>query len=191
LRIDVDSAAAASGVHDALVLVRESWGAQVMARMWGLGISRPDAEHIYRTNDTCRLQAAVLSTEADNGGADEFKEKVARLNGDSAQLRTVADLPDTTVRFIPGLAPLPICRRRVDEDRAGFTLYPPLMLDHGGNNIYVRELHARDTLILAEHPERPIWLLTKAPSVGSPLRFERISLDSMRREWQLDSPGPP
>jgi hypothetical protein len=191
LRIDVDSAAAANGVHDALVLVRESWGAQIMARMWSLGISRPDAEHIYRTNDTCRLQATVLGTETDNGNADEFKAKVARLNGDSAQLRTIQDLPDTTVRFIPGLAPLPLCLRRLDEDRSGFTLYPPLMLDHGGNNIYVRELHARDTLIMAEYPGKPIWLLTKTPSVGSPLRFEKVSIDSMHREWALDRPGTP
>ena len=95
-------------------------------------------------------------------------------------------LPDTTVRFVPGGPRVPTCRRRIDEDRSGFTLYPPFLLDHGGGNIYVRDLHGLDSLVLAAHPGMPVWLLTKALPIGSPLRFERISTDSMFREWHQE-----
>ena len=105
---------------------------------------------------------------------------------DSAHVAGDRSLPDTTVRFVPGGPRAPICQRRVDEDRSGFTLYPPFLLDHGGGNVYLRDLHARDSLVLGQYPGRPVWLLTKAPPVGSPLRFERVPVDSMLREWKED-----
>jgi hypothetical protein len=188
MRLSVEDAAAANGVHDAVVLVRESWGAQMMARMWGFGVSRMDAEHLYRTNDACRMQTAIVATDADNGNGAELQRRLAPFVGDSARLVTFADLPDTTVRFLPGERPTGYCQRRVAEDRVGFALYPPFLLVRDGN-IYVHDLHARDSLVLAEHPGMDLWLLTKAPVVGSPFRFEHVSIDSMRREWALDQPG--
>ena len=185
MRVDIEQSAAAAGVHNALVMVRESWGAQMMARMWGLGVSRMDAEHIYRTNDACHMQVAIIATEADNGGPAELTRRLAEYQSDSAQLVRIPDLPDTTVRFTPGSILTQRCMRRLAEDRNGFTLYPPFLLVRDGNT-YVRELHGRDSLILAEHPGKEVWLLTKAPVVGSPFQFVRVSLDSMRAEWQKD-----
>ena len=186
MRLDIEQSAAASGVHNALVLVRESWGAQMMARMWGLGVSRTDAEHMYRTNDACNMEMAIVATDADHGTAAGLNLRLAGYQGDSAKLVTVADLPDTTVRFVPGSPLTQRCVRRLAEDRVGFTLYPPFLLVRGDGNTYVRDLHGRDSLILAEHPGQAIWLLTKAPMVGSPFRFERVSVDSMLAEWKKD-----
>ncbi len=183
MRLDVDEAAAASGVHDAVVLVRESWGGQMMARMWGLGVSRMDAEHLYRTNDACRMQSAIDATDRDNGRADELQRRLGEYQADSTRLVTLATLPDTTVRFMPGQILTDECRRRLTEDQAGFALYPPFLLAHGGGNIYVRDLHARDSLVVAEHPGKEIWIVTKAPVVGSVYRFERVSVDSMLADW--------
>lgn len=183
MRLDIEGAAAASGVHNAVVLVRESWGAQIMSRLWGLGVSRMDAEHLYRTNDACRMESAIVAVDRSGGGAAALMAQLAASQGDSARLVTIPALPDTTVRFLPGGQLTTRCVRRMIEDRAGFTLYPPFLLVHDGN-IYVHDLHARDSLILAEHPGRPVWLLTKATAVGSPLRFERVSIDSMHAEWQ-------
>ena len=183
MRLDIEGAAAAAGVHDAVVLVRESWGAQIMSRLWGLGVSRMDAEHIYRTNDACRIESAIVAVDRSGGGAAALNAQLAPGQGDSARLVTVPALPDTTVRFLPGEQLTTRCVRRMIEDRAGFTLYPPFLLVRDGNT-YVHDLHARDSLILAEHPGRPVWLLTKATTVGSPLRFERVSIDSMHAEWQ-------
>jgi len=47
-------------------------------------------------------------------------------------------------------------------------------------------LHARDSLVISAYPGKEIWLLTKAPFVGSPFRFERVSRDSMLAEWKKD-----
>ena len=78
------------------------------------------------------------------------------------------------------------CVRRIEEDRAGFTLFPPLLLDEGSaDNIYLRDLHGLDSLELSRYPGRPVWLLLKDPAVGSPLRFLPVDADSMRREWLL------
>ncbi|MGH7592599.1 MAG: hypothetical protein ACRELE_01905, partial [Gemmatimonadales bacterium] len=186
MRFDVDQLAAANGVHQSVVLVRESWGAQLMARMWALGVSRTDAEHLYRTNDACRLELLISATEQARGGAADLARRLTPFRSDSAHVAGDHTLPDTTVRFVPGGPRAPICQRRVAEDRTGFTLYPPFLLDHGGGNIYLRDLHARDSLVLALHPGMPVWLLTKALPIGSPLRFERLSADSLRHEWQQD-----
>jgi hypothetical protein len=186
MRFDVDQLAAANGVRDAVVLVRESWGGQMVARMWGLGVTRVDADHIYRTNDACRLEGAISAVEHDNGGAAELRQRIDAFHADSARLITVTNLPDTTVRFLPGESLTPLCGRRIAEDLAGFTLYTPFLLRNGGSNLYVRDLHARDSLVLAQHPGKPVWLVTEGNRLGSPLHFERVSTDSMRREWEKD-----
>ena len=149
-------------------------------------MTRTDAELIYRTVDACQLQSAIDSVERHQGGAVELKRIIAPYARDSALLRGDHTLPDTTARFLPGAPRTAKCLRRMTEDRDGSTLFVPLLLDHGGGNVYVRDLHASDSLVMAEHPGKTIWLLTKSPAIGSPLRFERVSLDSMRREWELD-----
>jgi len=183
MRLDIEGAAAASGVHNAIVFVRESWGAQMLARMWGLGVKRMDAEHIYRANDACRMESAIVAVDHDGGGLAALTARLAMGQGDSARLVAIPTMPDTTVRFLPGEQLTMRCVRRMIEDRAGFVGYPAFLLVHDGN-IYVRDLHARDSLILADYPGRPVWLLTEATTVGSPLHFERVSLDSMHAEWQ-------
>ncbi len=184
MRLDIEGAAAASGVHNAIVFVRESWGAQMMSRMWGLGVNRMEAEHLYRTNDACRIESAIAAADHAGGDGATLMQHLAGYAVDSAKLVTVPTLPDTTVRFLPGSSLTPRCVRRIVEDQAGFALYPPFLLVRDGN-VYVHDLHARDSLVLAEHPGKEIWLLTKSPKVGSPLRFERVKPDSMRAEWQL------
>jgi hypothetical protein len=191
MRFDVPRLAQEHGVHDAVVLVRESWGAQILARMWGLGVSRTDAERIYVTTDACRMQTAIIATEQDRGDATELKRRLAAEPSDSARLVAVRSMPDTSARFVPGRPLTNLCLRRLTEDQAGFTLYPPFMLVRGDGNVYLRDLHARDSLVLAAYAGRPVWLVTKAPAVDSPLRFERVSVDSMRHEWALDQPVPP
>jgi hypothetical protein len=59
------------------------------------------------------------------------------------------------------------------------------MLAHGEGNVYLRDLHARDTVMLAQMRARPVWLLTEAPEIGGRLRFQRVSLDSMQSDWSM------
>jgi hypothetical protein len=181
MRFDIDKQAAEHGVHDATVLVRESWGAQMVARMWGLGVTRTNTEHIYRSYDACRLELLIDATERDHGNAAELAQRLAPFHGDSARLLTDRSLPDTTVRFVRDGPRDPVCMRRIAEDRGGFTTYPSFLLARGGGNTYLRDLHALDSLVI--RPGRPIWLLTQDPRVGGDLRWEPVRPDSMGREW--------
>lgn len=184
MRLNADSVAAAQGVRGAIVLVRESWGAQVIARMWGVGVSRVEAERFYRTADLCRLDEALRTVETSGGGADAFRALAVPLQADSSQLVSLTISTDSTGRVRRGSTLTPSCTRRLIEDRAGFTTFPPLLLAGKGDNRFVRDLHARDTLLLAADGDRPIWLLTQAPEVGGALRFMPVKLDSARAEWR-------
>lgn len=189
LRLDVDAAARAQGVSGALVLVREIWGAQVIARLWGLGVSRVDAEAYYRTTDLCRLDEAVAGVERNGGGAKALNQVVSPWLADSGRLVPLRLASDTIGRVLRGTTLTPRCIRRVLEVQAGYTLLAPLLLARGGGNRYVRDLHARDSLLLSGDAAQPTWLLTRSPEGGG-FRFERLKLDSARAEWRADARMP-
>ncbi len=184
MRLDAPAAARQAGVHDALVLVRESWGAQLVARLWALGVSRPETEHVYRSTDACQLDSVIAMVEREHGDSATLHRALLPLTGDSARLITIRDLPDTTVRFLPGTTLRPACVRRLLEDRAGFTIYPPFLLAHGDSNLYRRDLHADDSILVDEYPDRPLWLITESPELGGGFRLLPVSRDSMEREWR-------
>jgi hypothetical protein len=184
MRLDPTPVLQAAGVPEgATVLVRESWGAQVIARMWGLGVSRVAAEQYYRTADLCRLDEVVSRVEAEGGGASRVAREVAVLQADSTRLVSLTVSPDSTARMIPRSTLAPACARRVMEDRAGFTVLATVLVARGGRVQYARDLHARSAPLLEATPGQPSWLLTQAPEVGGGLRVERINLDSARAEW--------
>jgi len=185
MRLDAAGAAARAGIHDAVILARESWGAQLIARMWGLGVSRTEAEQIYRTTDSCMLDGAIEITERDGGGATALRERVAPLRADSTRLVTPQLSPDTTLRGLPGTEWSGRCVRRIVEDRAGSTVYAPLLNADAGDNIYVRDLHGRNRLLPDSLRARAWWLLIQDPAPGSPLRFTLVDRDSARAEWLL------
>ncbi len=148
-------------------------------------MTRPETEHIYRSTDACELDSVITAVEQDHGDTAEVERRLRPLVADSARLVVIHDLPDTTVRFLPGSTLRPECVRRLMEDRGGFTVYPPLLLARGDSNLYLRDLHADDSVLLREFPRRPLWLLTEDPKVGGGLRFSRVSPDSMAREWPM------
>jgi len=191
MRFDVDALARQAGVRGALVFARESWGAQLVVRMWALGVSRVDAERIYRKSDACKLELLLGKVEQGGGGADEVLHGVESFRGDSAKLVRLRNTPDSTWGILPGTQLAPRCVRRIVEDRNGFTAFSPLLLAGKDGNSYVRELHARDTLLLNAAPGRPLFLLTQEPTVGGALRFVPFSLDSARAAWITEAAETP
>lgn len=184
MRHDYLAPAESAGVEGALIFVRESWGSQVIARLWGLGVSRSDTEGLYRTVDTCILDGAVSELESEGFRGEAAAARLRPLARDS--LRVVASTlsPDNTERMLPGTAYPPDCQRRLVEDRGGYTFLAPLLARDPGSNVYARELHARDTLLLRRFSNRPVYLLRAAsPAVGAALVLERLPLDSARAEW--------
>jgi hypothetical protein len=183
-RHDYLAPAADAGIEGALIFVRESWGAQVIARLYALGVSRTDAEGLYRTVDTCLLEGAISGLEGGEVRGAGAMEQLRPLTRDSLRLVISTLSPDGTERVLPGTEYSTTCQRRLLEDRAGYAFFAPLLARDMGTNIYARDLHARDTLLLKRYEGRRVYMLRATSSeIGAPLILEPVSLDSARAEW--------
>ncbi len=187
MRVDYAQAAERAGVRNALVFVRESWGAQLLVRLWALDVARPLAETLYRHTDSCNLETEITDLEQRGvRGAAAEQQLTALLARDSAFAIQSALSPDPTERVRPGVRYSAVCLRRIEQDRAGFLHYVPLRLITTGGNVYARDLHARDSLLLVEYPERPVYLLTRAGiRVDDAPLFIPLQRDSLVAAWRM------
>jgi hypothetical protein len=182
MRWDADAAARDAGVRRGLVFVRESWGSQLVARLWALGLTRGQTERLYTRVDACLLEQGIERLERQGVRGQAAADAFAPLMRDSLRLVASTLSPDASERVLPGSRYVPRCLERIGDDRRGFTLLTPLLLAGADSTLYARDLHEKDTLLLAEHPDREVWLLRPADSVsGSVPRFERVSRDSVLR----------
>ena len=184
MRWDVDAAARSAGVRDAIVFVRESWGAQLMVRLWARDLSHADAQTLYRFVDACALERGLDSLERTGGRDSVARAVMLPLLADSARVIRSPFSADSTERFLPGASYGPRCVRRIEEDRAGFTVYLPFIVANGDDVVYARDLHARDSVLLARFPSRAVYLVRPASdSNGALPEFWRLSRDSLRAAW--------
>jgi hypothetical protein len=180
MRWDADAAARDAGVRGGLVFVRESWGSQLVARLWALGLTRAQTERLYARVDACLLEQGLGRLEQQGIRGQAAADAFAPLMRDSMRVVPSTLSPDASERVLPGARYIPRCLQRIADDRRGFTLLTPLVLAGSDGTLYARDLHERDTLLLAEHPEREVWLLRPADSSsGAVPRFERIDRDSL------------
>jgi hypothetical protein len=187
LRHDYVAPAREARVTNAVIFVRESWGSQLVARLWALGVPRSETELLYRTVDACALDEAVAHLE--RGGVRDAAawRALSPLMADSARVEPSPWSPDRSERYLPGHAYSPTCRTRVMEDRAGFTLLAPLLVEDWGGNVYARDLHVHNEQFVARYPGRPWYLLRPADAEsGTPPRLYPIDPDSARRDWSGD-----
>jgi hypothetical protein len=185
LRRDADSAATSAHVDHALVFVRESWGAQLIARLWALDISRSETEMLYRSIDACMLEHRLDSLESGNVRGAAAYEQLRLLLPDSARLAKSPFSPDSSERYLPGYPYSPGCAARIDSDRQGFTVLMPLLLARHGDNVYARDLGARDSLLVREYPTRALYLLRpQSAEIGAEPHFYALSRDSLTRAWE-------
>ncbi|MBL8989387.1 MAG: hypothetical protein JNJ80_24135 [Gemmatimonadetes bacterium] len=172
MRVDPDREAEAAGVRDAVVFVRESWGAQLLARMWSLGVSKPAAERFYRNIDSCVLDRALLAIERGERPGPAAAQ-LEPLQADSARLVRSPFSPDTSERVLNGAKYERRCVDRINEDRAGFTILAPWLLSRRTDILFVRDLAERNASLLARYPGRQAFRVSQPPdSVG--FRWERI-----------------
>jgi hypothetical protein len=186
MRVDYARAAERAGVRNALVFVRESWGAQLVARLWGLGVSRAKTESIYRGTDACDLELEVSSLEREGVRGTAAEQRLAVLLArDSSLVEKSTLTPDPTERVRPGAVYAPVCIQRIEDDRAGFLHYAPLRLVTTGGNLYARDLHARDSLLLAQFDGRPVYLMKRSGTrVDAPLEYLPLRRDSLLAAWR-------
>jgi hypothetical protein len=192
MRWDADSAAEASGVRDGLVFVRESWGAQVIASLWELGVPRSESQWLYRSTDLCALDEESRALAARGVRGRALLDSLVPLTAQAASLVAMPFTRDSTARYLPGKTYTAHCRARLEDDRAGFTLLAPLVprsAASGGRTLYLRDLHARDTLLLERYPGRRVYLLRPpSPREGDMPRFYPASRDSIWRAARAERP---
>jgi len=176
LRWDVDRAVRAEGIHDAVILVQESWGAQLLARLWALGVPKGDAERIYRNVDACRLENTITDLET-----AEPKDPLPVLQAamaDSASLVPSTLSPDRTERMLPTARYGLRCQLRLLEDQGGVTLLAPHLLSRRSDLLFARNLHARNAGLVARYPDRAVYLLYQPLDAPTP-RFRPLDRDSI------------
>ena len=189
-RYPVAEAAAAAGARNALVLVRESWGAQLVVRMWGLGVPASTEEFVYWRTDMCAMTETVRALERAGLRDSAAAAALMALTADSSRVVDAVLSIDKTERVLPGSGYTPYCRARLAEDARGFTLYAPLILEDRTGNIYVHDQHERDTLMLARYPDRPVFLYAPADTMqGTAPRFVPVRRDSLFADWGLAGAG--
>jgi hypothetical protein len=185
MRWNADSAVAAAGLGDsALVLVRESWGAQLAVRLWGRGLSRTDAEKTYANVDACRLEETLTALERAGIRGEEAKARLQPVLADSTLLEPMPFSQDRSARWQAGLPYTSRCAARLWDDSRGFTLYTPLINARASGVVFARDLHDRNAVLLDRFPARALWLLKPVnDAVGAPLRFYPVDRDSLVRAW--------
>jgi hypothetical protein len=173
MRVQPELAARAADVDSALVLVQESWGAQLVVRMWEAGVSRSDAEVLYRTIDACQLELGLRAGAAVGARGDALVARLRPLAGDSARLVPSDRSPDFTEKILPGFPYAPECEERIADDRRGFLHLAPWRLADD-SNVYARWLPGREAEIASAFPGRAVYRVRRAgPDVGAPLVWER------------------
>jgi hypothetical protein len=191
MRWDYDALASRAGAARSVILVRESWGAQVIDRLWALGVSRSLTEVLYRHVDTCGLDdmAGQLESAGVRGAAAEAR--LRPMIADSARVVESTMSPDATERVLPGSVYPQQCAQRILEDRGGYTLFAPLLLARDTSIRWIRDLHARDTLVVSLSDQRPVFVLRKGTGADewTPV-FVRVDGDSLRAAWGRHEPTP-
>lgn len=176
IRADIGAMAQAAGVRGAVVLVKESWGTQLLVRLWALQIPRSEAEGLYRTTDICTLERAVQSLERDRVRGATALARLQPLQRDSALVIRNPYSSDKSQWVLPG-APLTLeCAARIAQDRGGFAHLAPIRLVDD-SNVYVRWLPGREREIASLFPGRAVYLLGReGEAVDAPFHWSKIEL---------------
>jgi len=184
MRLDYIAPARVGRVDNALIFVRESWGTQLMARMWALGVPRSETELLYGRVDACALEQRIGVLEHSAVRDTAAFRALAPLLADSARTVKSPFSLDVTERYLPGSAYAAVCVQRIEDDRLGFTLLAPLLYANWGTNLYARDMHERNIALMRRYPDRPMYLLRPPTNdVGAGLQLFPLSRDSVRAAW--------
>lgn len=183
-RFNADAAAEREGVRDALVLVREEWAVQLVTRMRALGL-RPAHLFLIYDVDTCILEGVVDALERNGVRGKRAEMRLLALRDSSRAAKSTA--APSAIEPISTDAPfLDRCRRRLLDNMRGTALFLPTNAARGPN-VYARDLHGRDSLLMRQYPDRAVYLLAPVSAdVGAAWRFYPVNLDSAWVAWRSD-----
>jgi hypothetical protein len=169
LKLHPERELAARGVRQALVIVPERWGSRLIVSLWELGVRPGLAERAYRWLDACDLSRFIEGARAARLAPDETTRRLEALMRTSPLTGPrLGSAPDETLRLRSDHPLDPACRRELERDAAGFTLYGylgwrnPIGLDSG--IVFARDLYDRNAELFARYPGWAIWRF--APPLG-------------------------
>jgi hypothetical protein len=186
-RWDAGRAVRAAGIDSALVLVRESWEAQLVVRMWGLGVTNSEAERLYRAVDACALDNALASLEAmPAAGRPGTVQVLEPLLRDSLRVVKQELASGAFAHILPRAPYTPRCLERLRQTAGGvMPLAHLIATDPAPGVIWARDLHERDSLLLASHPRLPVYLLRPdGPGHDATPILVPLSRDSLHQAWR-------
>jgi hypothetical protein len=183
-RLPIRALERAYRVSNALVLVREPWSSQLVARLWAIGVPHRETELLTHEVDACRLDEALQVLEREGTRGARATASLMPLLRDRNQVK-LATLPNGAfwpVQSSVGYSPQ--CRERVRESGNGVVPLAPLLLAGSPTNVYARDLHARNSVLLQRYPNRQIFVVRRDSTAGGiTLRYHRASRDSLLGSW--------
>lgn len=165
LKLDPPSEITSGRVQNALVFVQEGAATRLLRRLWGIGVSRPDAARLLAAADACALLEAVRAEER-APRADSLR-RLARIESSVRPYRPASvdlHIPDPSFHVSDDAALTPACREEIalDSRLRNTVAYGPMLLLNrfdddghiGGNVVYVINLGERNADLRSRFADR-------------------------------------
>ena len=168
-KLDFDAAVQPVRGTKALIFIGETASLRLMRRMWGLGISRPDAARLAATKDHCALLDAVMDEEQQSRSVRERLASLERAKGYAPPPGWRLLVADVAFRTSDRQSITPRCRTELLSDMARETAIsygPALLLNDIGPDgriagplVFVADLGSHNELLRARFGDRPWYRL--------------------------------
>jgi hypothetical protein len=170
--VQIARARGAGQLEHALVFVRESWHARLVARLRALDMPPLMAEQVLEHGDACALQTALDVTDQMRGvSVAQRRGRVLAVVRRAGWGKPVPGLPaENRVSIVPGSRPTAACLREVAMDQEGTMPYALFLgrqeIDSagrvGGEIVFARDLGPRNELLRERFGDRT-WYRYRAP----------------------------
>jgi hypothetical protein len=171
-KLDFDTAVESIRGTKALVFISETASSRLMRRMWGLGISRPDAARLAATKDHCALLDIVLDEEQQSASARDRLAHLERAKGYAPPEGWRLMVADIAFRTSDRESITPRCRTEILRDMAreqAISYGPALLLNDIGPDgrisgplVFVTDLSEHNEVLRARFGDRP-WYRLEPP----------------------------
>ena len=175
--LDPDSAAAAAGVRDAVVLVADGWGSRLISRMWALGVPVKRSSRLYMAIDACTLDLALEDARRDparRARIERTLDSLAAIGRRGVETNVTDDphlrLPAEAVAS--GRLPAK-CVEEIRLDRPGFLNYPRFLwlneVGLDGDIVWARDQGRWNEDLVRRYPGRRFYRYAPVVAGGAPV----------------------
>ena len=172
-KVDPPPEARADSFGPALIFVQEGASTRLLHRLWGLGVSRPDASRLLATADACTLVDAV---QAESDGA--LRDTTGRLQRIEQRVKPYTPtgrkvvVPDGGFRVSDSASVSPACAAEIVHDLRvkNIIAYGPMLLLNrfdstghvGGRVVYALDMGAHNEVLRSRFGNRR-WYRYEVP----------------------------